>query len=70
MVKKYLNQIIFNVKNQVICLFEEKSKKKFEHNDININYHPDNIKIQNNKDNPHIKSDLKKRKEKNILNKY
>ena len=39
--------------------FEEKSKKKFEHNDININYHLDNIKIQNNKDNTHVKSALK-----------
>ena len=53
-----MNQIIFNIKNQVICLFQQ-NIKKFEHNDININYHLDNIKIQNNKDNTHVKSALK-----------
>ena len=52
--------------------FEEKSKKSFEQNDINMNYHSENVKIENNKDNTHVKSALKKynEKKKNILNKY
>ena len=52
--------------------FEEKSKKSFEQNDININYHSENAKNENIKDNIPIKSALKKYNEKkrNILNKY
>ena len=52
--------------------FEEKSKKSFEQNDININYHSENAKNENIKDNIPIKSVLKKYNEKkrNILNKY
>ena len=52
--------------------FEEKSKKSFEQNDININYHSENKKNENIKDNIQIKSVLKKynEKKKNILNKY
>ena len=52
--------------------FEEKSKKSFEQNDININYHSENAKNENIKDNIPIKSALKKynEKKKNILNKY
>ena len=52
--------------------FEEKSKKSFEQNDININYHSENVKNENIKDNIPIKSALKKYNEKkrNILNKY
>ena len=52
--------------------FEEKSKKSFEQNDININYHSENAKNENIKDNIPIKSALKKYNEKkrNTLNKY
>ena len=52
--------------------FEEKSKKSFEQNDININYHSENAKNENIKDNIPIKSALKKYNEKkrNILHKY
>ena len=52
--------------------FEEKSKKSFEQNDININYHSENAKNEGVKDNIPIKSALKKYNEKkrNLLNKY
>ena len=52
--------------------FEEKSKKSFEQNDINMNYHSENIKNENIKADTQIKTVLKKynEKKKNILNKY
>ena len=67
------DSIIYNLIVEKISESDNiESKKSFEQNDININYHSENAKNENIKDNIPIKSALKKYNEKkrNILNKY